>query len=307
MRVNVQLIDGESGAHLWAVRFEDSITLQDQIVARLANSLGYELAKAETQKGVHSTNPDAIDLMMRGWAAHWRPVTKESVASAHDYFERAMKIDADSAEAMIGFAYAEVRASYYGWAAGPEDTYARVLDLVDKATAISPDYASAYYVKSNALQAVKRLPEALEAAQKTVTLDPNAAYGYSAMSFAETWLGHCEQSLAHTKQAFALSPRDPLGGLWHTFVAGNEQCLGHLDAAIGQYKQALDAGNWTYSVYTYLASAESAKGNDAAAQAALAEARRLNPRFTVKWYLEHWPPPLSGVVESWRKAGLPEE
>jgi TolB-like protein len=70
VRVNVQLIDGETGAHLWADRFEESITdlfkLQDQVVARLANSLGYELARAEAQRGAHSTDPDAIDLMMRG-------------------------------------------------------------------------------------------------------------------------------------------------------------------------------------------------------------------------------------------------
>jgi adenylate cyclase len=68
VRVNAQLVDGETGAHLWADRFEESITdlfkLQDQVVARLANALGYELAKAEAQKSAHSTNPDAIDLTM---------------------------------------------------------------------------------------------------------------------------------------------------------------------------------------------------------------------------------------------------
>jgi adenylate cyclase len=79
-RVNAQLIDGETGAHLWADRFEESITdlfkLQDQVVARLANTLGYELVKAEAQRSTHSTNPDAIDLTMRGWAALW-PATDE--------------------------------------------------------------------------------------------------------------------------------------------------------------------------------------------------------------------------------------
>jgi TolB-like protein len=80
VRVNAQLIDGATGAHLWADWFEESITdlfkLQDQVVARLANSLGYELAKAEAQKSVHSTDPDAIDLMMRGWSVLWQPPTK---------------------------------------------------------------------------------------------------------------------------------------------------------------------------------------------------------------------------------------
>ena len=72
VRVNAQLIDAESGAHLWADRFEEDVAdlfkLQDQVVARLANTLGIELVKAEAEKGARSKNPDAVDLTMRGWA-----------------------------------------------------------------------------------------------------------------------------------------------------------------------------------------------------------------------------------------------
>jgi adenylate cyclase len=114
VRVNAQLIDGATGAHLWADRFEESITdlfkLQDQVVARLANTLGHELVKAEAQRGKHSTNPDAIDLTMRGWAEReQQPPTKESIASARDYFERAIKLDPQNAEAMVGLAYTRMR------------------------------------------------------------------------------------------------------------------------------------------------------------------------------------------------------
>ena len=108
LRVNVQLIDAESGTHLWAERFDkpvaDLFDMQDEIVARLANTLGYELVRAEAQKSTRSSNLDAIDLIMRGWAALWQPATKESTASARDYFERALKIDPQNAEAMVGFA-----------------------------------------------------------------------------------------------------------------------------------------------------------------------------------------------------------
>src|SRR3954467_3808928 len=68
VRVNAQLIDAQSGAHLWADRFEEDIAdlfkLQDDVVARLANSLGLELVKAEAEKSIHSKNPEAIDLDM---------------------------------------------------------------------------------------------------------------------------------------------------------------------------------------------------------------------------------------------------
>ncbi len=76
VRVNAQLIDAESGAHLWADRFEEDLAdvfkLQDQVVARLANRLGYELIKAEAEKATRSKSPDAIDLTMRGWALVWQ-------------------------------------------------------------------------------------------------------------------------------------------------------------------------------------------------------------------------------------------
>src|SRR5208282_963606 len=66
VRVNAQLIDADSGSHLWADRFDEDIAdlfkLQDQVVAQLANTLGIELIKAEAEKGARSRNPDAIDL-----------------------------------------------------------------------------------------------------------------------------------------------------------------------------------------------------------------------------------------------------
>jgi adenylate cyclase len=310
VRVNAQLIDGETGAHLWADRFEESITdlfkLQDQVVARLANTLGYELVKAEAQRGTHSTDPDAIDLTMRGWAEHWQLPTKESITSARDYFERAIKLDPQNAEAMVGLAYARIRATFYGWSIAAEDKPAAQIDLLTKATAINPGYAFAYYVKSVALRLTKEYPEALAAAETEVALDPNSAYGYAAIGRVEGLLGRCEQSITHIKQAFALSPRDPYSGFWYASLGLAEFCRGRLDAAIEQFKRAISSGYPTYFPYAYLAGAEAAKGNDAEAKLALAEARRLNPQLTIKWLLTENATP-SIVIDGLRKAGLPEE
>ena len=310
VRVNAQLIDGETGAHLWADRFEESITdlfkLQDQVVARLANTLGYELVKAEAQRGTHSTNPDAIDLTMRGWAAHWQALTEESITSARDYFERAIKLDPQNAEALVGLAYARLRARFYGWSTAAEDKPAAQMELLTKATAINPGYAFAYYGKSAMLWMAKEYPEALAAAETEVALDPNSAYGYAAIGRVEGLLGRCEQSIAHIKQAFALSPRDPYSGIWYGYLGIAEFCRGRLDAAIEQFERAVYSGYPTYITYALLAGAEAAKGNDAEAKLALAEARRLNPQLTIKWLLTDTPTP-SIVIDGLRKAGLPEE
>ena len=246
VRVNAQLIDGETGAHLWADRFEESITdlfkLQDQVVARLANTLGHELVKAEAQRSTHSTNPDVIDLTMRGWAAMWQPLTKESVASARDYFERAIRIDPQNAEAMVGLAWARLRANFYGWSTVAENKPTAQLELLAKAIEINPGYTFAYYVKSIVFWLSKEYPELLAAAETEVALDPNSAYGYAAIGRAEALLGRCEQSIGHIKQAFAFSPRDPNSGIWYLYLAFAEFCRGRLDAAIEQLKRAVYSG-----------------------------------------------------------------
>ena len=85
VRVNAQLIDAETGAHLWAERFDEEIAdlfkLQDQVVARLANTLGREFEKVEAEKGARSKNPDAVDLVMRGWAVQqkWGQSTRTDI------------------------------------------------------------------------------------------------------------------------------------------------------------------------------------------------------------------------------------
>jgi adenylate cyclase len=107
VRVNAQLIDAESGAQIWADRFEadmaDLFKLQDQVVAQLANALRYELGIAEATKASNAQNPDAVDLAMRGWAAMPLAIaSKDQVDSARPLFEQALKIDPNNSEALAG-------------------------------------------------------------------------------------------------------------------------------------------------------------------------------------------------------------
>jgi adenylate cyclase len=86
VRVNAQLVDAETGAHLWADRFEEDLAdlfkLQDEVVARLADSLGFALMSAEAEKGARSKNPDVIDLTMRGWNLFLRSIVQPPTKSA---------------------------------------------------------------------------------------------------------------------------------------------------------------------------------------------------------------------------------
>jgi tetratricopeptide (TPR) repeat protein len=102
-----------------------------------------------------------------------------------------------------------------------------------------------------------------------------------------------------------LSPHDPNLGVWHNFLCLAELGLGQYDAAIDEGNRALDAGRRIFLVHTLLAAAHALKGEMAEAKTALAEARRLNPKLTVKAITERYGNPT--LSEALRKAGLPEE
>ena len=165
VRVNAQLIDAESGAHLWAERFEEDVAdlfkLQDQVVGRLANSLGSELVKAEAEKGVHSKNPDVIDLTMRGWALNWQSgskPTKDKNDAVIALFDQALKIDPNDADALAG--EANSYSSEYLYWGNPETDYdAKVIGQADRAIALAPDTIRAYWTKTMYLYMSRRYDE----------------------------------------------------------------------------------------------------------------------------------------------------
>ena len=147
VRVNAQLVDAESGAHLWADRFEEDVAdlfkLQDQVVARLGNALGFELVKAEAEKSGRSQNPDAIDLAMRGWAAMWQSYPeppkekRDSHHAALALFDQALKADPNDADALAGEAFTYMALYTFGEAATETNLDEKIIDQADRAIALS--------------------------------------------------------------------------------------------------------------------------------------------------------------------------
>jgi adenylate cyclase len=125
VRVNAQLVDAETGAHLWADRFDENVAdlfkLQDEVITRLADSLNVALTRAEAEKGARSKNPDVIDLTMRGNDSILRALPKppdemrDGIHEARAFFERALKIDPNDAEALAGSAQTYADDFFFGW------------------------------------------------------------------------------------------------------------------------------------------------------------------------------------------------
>ena len=315
VRVNAQLIDAETGAHIWADRFEEDVAdlfkLQDQVVARLANALNYELVRAEAETSARSKTPDVLDLDMRGADALWRfpqQPTKENILAIRALFEQALKIDPDDADALGGSAATYLNENAFGWTNPETDYEAKVLGQVDRAIALAPGNPWNYSTKSVWLAITGRPEEGVRVADAALAINPNYAAEYTYRALAESYLGQFEQAKADVQQAMRLSPRDPRLGQWHDKMADAELGLGHFDAAIDESNKAIDAGFKAFFTYLRLAIAHALKGDIDEAKTALTEARRLKPELSDKWLRGN--KAFSGYTQPWydalRKAGLPE-
>ena len=220
-------------------------------------------------------------------------------------FEQALKIDPNDADALAG--EADSYAFEHLFFPNPETDYdAKVIGLADRAIALAPENMRAYWAKSAYLVRSRRADESLRTADAGLAINPNYAALYSIRSTAKSSLGQFEQAKSDAQQAMRLSPRDPFIGLFHVQLGDAELGLGHFDAAIDEYHKATDTGYRPFFAYSNLAAAYALEGKMDEAKTALAEARRLNPKLTVKWMIAHTPN-LLPVFEGLRKAGLPEE
>jgi hypothetical protein len=148
MHVNVQLIDAESGNHLWAERFDRPLTdlfdMQDEIVARLAGALNAQLVVAEARGAEKAPNPDSMDLYFQGLAWLNKGMTPDNVAQARSFFDRALTADPDNFDALIESARADARAGAFLFVTDPLAAFGAAEAKLTKALSSVPDHARAH-------------------------------------------------------------------------------------------------------------------------------------------------------------------
>jgi TolB-like protein/DNA-binding winged helix-turn-helix (wHTH) protein len=317
VRVNAQLIDAASGAHLWADRFEEDVVdlfkLQDQVVVRLARALQVELINAEAQRSLHDRpqNPDAVDLTMRGWARFNQAFTKANHYSALDLFEQALTLDPANADALAGAAFVDAGDYANGWYDRSPDLYARAVQRANQAILLDRDQARALLIMFKAKpNDAASATEIISEAEASLRADPSFAGAYLPMAVAEGLLGHHEEAMSDLKQAMRISPRDSSIGVWYMEMGRQLFALGQHEDAIQEGLKAVDSGYRTVLAYAALAAFYAAADKMPEAKSALAQAVNLNPKLSVAMFRAHnsafvdVPP---GFREALVRAGLPEE
>jgi adenylate cyclase len=168
-------------------------------------------------------------------------------------FEQALAIDPNNAEAIAGVAATYFREYLFGWGNSGTDYDVKILGQADRAIALAPDYDLPYELKSFYLGNSHRFDEAVGTADAGLAVNPNDPYFYVARAGSEISVGRFDEAKSDLQRAIRLSPHDPFRTIWNTELADMEIGAGRPEAAIVEYRKALDGGDHTYRVYANLA------------------------------------------------------
>jgi tetratricopeptide (TPR) repeat protein len=318
MRVNVQLIDTENGAHLWAERFDkpvaDLFDMQDEIVARLANALSDQLFAAEARRAERKPNPDSVDLTFQGWAWLSRSFTSESFATARGLFERAAALDPANAWALVGVAAVDIQVALNFLADDRAGRLAAAEAALSKALSLAPDTAVAHLLLAVVQMNTNRASDGVRQCERALELDRNLAGAHAQIGNGKLRLGRAEETEAHVQEALRLSPRDPHAYLWCMFAGLAKFQLGKEEEAIAWMRRSIDANRSFPSSHFLLAATLARLGRLPEARSEARAGLAINPAFTLSRFRANASvsgpfaiADLERYVGGLREAGVPEQ
>jgi TolB-like protein/class 3 adenylate cyclase len=285
MRVNVQLIDAETGNHLWAERFDkplaDLFDMQDDIVARLAGALNAQMVSAEARRAERTLNPDARDLYFQGWAWLYKGLTPDNVTQAKAFFDRALDADHDDVDALVGSALANIAAGAAMFVADPAAAYYQAEVKLTRALSSAPDYARGHTFLGAVYIYTKRAAQGIAECEHALALDQNSATARFMIGQGKLYIGRAEETEAHIVEALRLSPRDLFAYLWMHNAGLANNLLGLSEPAAAWCRRSIEANrNYPYAFFQ-LAVALARLGRLDEARAAISASLALNPSLTI--------------------------
>ena len=312
LRVNVRLVDAETGNHIWAERFDkpvaDLFEMQDEIVSRLASTLQTQLIEAEARRAERSPHPNSMDLYFQGMAWFNKGPTPDHLARARSFFERALALDPESVEALVGLAYLDGRIS------ATDDKFARFAAAEAAATralSLAPDNALAHMALGCTEICTNRVAEGIAECERALQLNRNLADAHATIGVAKIFIGRAAETETHVQEALRLSPRDSNAFRWLHCVGVAKLMLGADPEAAAWLRKSLEANRNYPLVHFHLGAALVFLQQPDEARAAIQEGLTLDPTFTIRRMrrLSDHPTYRAGgkrVRDGMRMAGIPE-
>jgi adenylate cyclase len=312
VRITAQLIDAESGGHLWAERFDRDLTdifaTQDEVVEKIVRALAVTLTQGEEKRlGRRGTdNVAAYEAVLRAREL-LGGATRETVAQARAMYQRAIELDASYAVPHAGLAATAVSDYVSDWADDPGAELDQAERWARRALELDESEPFAHMALGHVLLWRRDHDGALAEFRSMIALDPNFAQGHSATGLALMYAGRAAEAL----EAFALSKRlDPhYPSIVLHYLAQANFSLGNCGTAAKQLLERIARTPGTDSSRMMLAACYGHLGRVEEARAAWAELLKVNPDFSLEQrervlpYKD--PRDFARIADGLAKAGLP--
>jgi adenylate cyclase len=319
IRLNAQLIDSETGAHVWAERFDcaqiDLPTLQDEITGRIANALRVTLIRSAAREAerLHAGMTEAVNLLMRARAIRQKPSAVDGLRQARALYEQALEGDPQLIDAWSGLAYI-LSAIALNFPDEDRMTHLAHADhAVARALLIDRDHAESHFALGRIRMTQGRLTEAAMAYETALALDRNHASAYTQLGLVRMFQGSPAETIRLCQQAIRLSPRDPLLGNWQFFVGAAYALQSDDRSALDWLQRAVANNPGYYLSHLWLAAAQWLTGDKDTSRVSAAIALRLRPALTIRGWAarEFMREPVylqlqSRIDYAWQRAGIPE-
>jgi TolB-like protein len=315
VRISAQLIDAATGAHIWAERYDrelrDIFALQDEITDSIAASMHPELQRSEEERAVSQEpqNLEAWDWAMQGWWHHSRFIREEN-ARARSLFERAIVLDPHLVSAHVGVVATHNFDLLFQWSDSRERSVAELERAAQGCVVLDAKNPLAQEAMGIAYRVLGQSDKAIAAFDRAIQLNPSLGIAYFSLGLTLTLVGRPEEGIEKLEKAMRLSPYDPMTWLFCLATALAHSAAGRDEETVDWAERSLHhRPDWFFS-YLTLAASYAHLDRIEEARAALAEALRLQPGFSLsglKAILSAARPAfLERAIENLRKAGLPE-
>jgi adenylate cyclase len=326
VRVSAQLIDAESGAHLWADQFNsnraDLLEMQDEIVKRLSSPLEIRLIDVDAARVARAPpgNLDAQDLALQCMAGalsmHAETVMPDNAAIG--FCDRALQIDNRNAIALTFRSLRYIVPVLTMQSTDPQAAIGQAEELASRALVVDRNFYWAHLARATVLIAQKRSEEAIVELEQTLAINPGFTAGYGYLCEANNFLGRPEKCVEYADKAIRLSPRDPVLGWLYGEKGWALLMQQQDDQAIEWVRRALAVSPNVSIQQALLTSALALTGRQAEAREALERYLSLKTttsKTIAQFRHQHrslsdnpkWLAYSDRLVEGLRLAGMPEE
>ena len=312
IRINAQLLEISSGKQVWGDRYDSQINdvfaLQDEVINKIVGALEIKLTDQEKSnlEKRFTNSVEAYDLFLKGRNEHGRLNPAGNQASKA-YFEQAISIDPDFADAYALLAWAYARDYFFAWVDDPDESFKVAIELIQKPLDKNLNTNTVYNVFGLIRLYQGKHTEAVSALEKAISLNPNNADSHAMLAFILIYAGMPEKSAEVIKTAMRLNPLYPY---LYLNVLGQSQFLRNSYAdAVQSFSQATNRNPEGIQIRLWLAASYALLGDTDEAEWQISEALALNPEYTIK-DLERLPfknpEHLEKLSEGMKRAGLPE-